>query len=348
VAKASTKVVTHCPSPRCGKPIYSDHSNSWCIECGEPLPDNVQEQIPQLRALREMDSAAGYKHKEQDPQSPDTRWVVLFIVLGLFVAIVVVPDSSWGVVGLIVIFVLWFVARRAAEDLRDSRRYDSLPQDKVECDQRPLVLYLRSFIADGIMPKRSEIISILSALANPLTLLFVALRPDQSYEELLTVSLQKVGPVVTLAKPYENLQELGATRLRVEGEWQAKIDDLLRRCVLVVFNGSCSSHSEGLWWEFRRMVEVVPLTRAVIFFPLNQTDRALREIEYQNLKARMEVILGRELPPVIGKHQCVYFNQGEQPCLAKNIDIVLKSIDLSRDGRPTRQVERTADAAAQR
>lgn len=52
MARASAEVITHCPNPKCGKPIYSDHINSWCIECGEPLPESIQEQIPQLRESR--------------------------------------------------------------------------------------------------------------------------------------------------------------------------------------------------------------------------------------------------------------------------------------------------------
>ena len=58
MAKMPAEVVTHCPNPQCGKPIYSDHINSWCIECGEPLPDAVQAQIPHLRALKEKAVAA--------------------------------------------------------------------------------------------------------------------------------------------------------------------------------------------------------------------------------------------------------------------------------------------------
>jgi hypothetical protein len=58
VTKEPAEVITHCPNPKCGKPIYSDHINSWCIECGEPLPDHVQVQIPELRALRARASVA--------------------------------------------------------------------------------------------------------------------------------------------------------------------------------------------------------------------------------------------------------------------------------------------------
>jgi hypothetical protein len=58
VANESAELITHCPNPECGKPIYADHINSWCIECGEPLPENVQAQIPKLRELRARASVA--------------------------------------------------------------------------------------------------------------------------------------------------------------------------------------------------------------------------------------------------------------------------------------------------
>lgn len=82
MAKASAEVMTHCPNPECGKPIYSDHTNPWCIECGETLPDEVQEQIPQLREFRARASiaqsslvepravdAAGLAHRYRDAYS---------------------------------------------------------------------------------------------------------------------------------------------------------------------------------------------------------------------------------------------------------------------------------------
>lgn len=57
MAKVPAEVVTHCPNPQCEKPIYSDHIYSWCVGCGDPLPESVQAQIPHLRALKEKDLA---------------------------------------------------------------------------------------------------------------------------------------------------------------------------------------------------------------------------------------------------------------------------------------------------
>jgi hypothetical protein len=101
VAKEPVEVITRCPNPKCGKPIYADHINSWCIECGEPLPDDVQEQIPRLRALRAR--ASGVRSTLNDPStgklSDDERAEVIFLAvpfLGLWVA---------GIIGLLVAFI---------------------------------------------------------------------------------------------------------------------------------------------------------------------------------------------------------------------------------------------------
>lgn len=62
MAAGSPQIVASCPNAECGKPIYSDHTPTWCIECGEPLPAEVQEKVPLLNAStvlaeRSIDSA---------------------------------------------------------------------------------------------------------------------------------------------------------------------------------------------------------------------------------------------------------------------------------------------------
>jgi len=41
--------IARCPNPKCNKPIWDDHSYSWCAECGDPLPQNIKAQIPNLQ-----------------------------------------------------------------------------------------------------------------------------------------------------------------------------------------------------------------------------------------------------------------------------------------------------------
>ncbi len=44
--------IAQCPNPKCGKAIWSDHLNSWCIECGEPLPEPIRSLVPHLQQLK--------------------------------------------------------------------------------------------------------------------------------------------------------------------------------------------------------------------------------------------------------------------------------------------------------
>jgi hypothetical protein len=360
-----------CPNPRCGEPVTLDQDDAWCHECGEYFSADFAARLPRLierqaamgrLASRPARPVLGTmfsmfeEHQESDlqldRQPPDARWLVLFVFLAILFGLVAFPTSFWKVAWFIGAPFLWYIGRRAAQDLRDSRRHDSLPQEWIVDDQRPPVLYLRSFVTDGSMPERpasDEFYMFLNALRSPLTTI-LALQPEQSYEELLSAPLSKIGPVIALARPYENLPELGATRLRVEGEWQSKVESILRSCSLVVFNGRDSSCSQGLWWELQRAVELVPLSKIIIFLPLEPLDiknPEVREVRYQGLSKRIEAILGRSLPSVIGRNQCIYFD-AVRPRTAKNVDNVLASIGLLRKGRPTQPLERTAGAAAQR
>lgn len=49
MAKPLAEVLTTCPHPKCGKPIYADHLYPWCIECGERLPPEIVSELPLVR-----------------------------------------------------------------------------------------------------------------------------------------------------------------------------------------------------------------------------------------------------------------------------------------------------------
>lgn len=46
MSKIEKQTLAHCSNPKCNKPIFSDHSNSWCIECGEPLSNDIKNLLP--------------------------------------------------------------------------------------------------------------------------------------------------------------------------------------------------------------------------------------------------------------------------------------------------------------
>jgi TM2 domain-containing membrane protein YozV len=82
--------------------------------------------------------------------------------------------------------------------------------------------------------------------------------PEQEMADLLDA----VGPVVAIGKPGEPLPELGAARLYVsDDQWQAKVQELMRKSRLVVLRlGS----SPGLLWEIEQVLAQLPRQRLVL------------------------------------------------------------------------------------
>lgn len=50
MAQAERTVIAPCPNPKCGKPVWSDHSDGWCHKCGEYLPEEFVAKLPRLVA----------------------------------------------------------------------------------------------------------------------------------------------------------------------------------------------------------------------------------------------------------------------------------------------------------
>ncbi|MFL6262020.1 MAG: hypothetical protein ACJ76Y_20165 [Thermoanaerobaculia bacterium] len=49
MAEEISAPVATCPNPKCGKPIPRGHPYSWCAECGEELPAEIQARLPRLQ-----------------------------------------------------------------------------------------------------------------------------------------------------------------------------------------------------------------------------------------------------------------------------------------------------------
>ncbi len=48
MSKVEKQIVAHCSNPKCNKPVFSDHPYYWCIECGEPLSNDIKNLLPLL------------------------------------------------------------------------------------------------------------------------------------------------------------------------------------------------------------------------------------------------------------------------------------------------------------
>lgn len=58
MAETSKPMVASCPVPGCNAPIPYDHPYSWCVRCGERLPETVQLQLNKMQEGRMNSEAA--------------------------------------------------------------------------------------------------------------------------------------------------------------------------------------------------------------------------------------------------------------------------------------------------
>ena len=170
-------------------------------------------------------------------------------------------------------------------------------------DQRPPVLYLRSFKED----KAASGTPLAWALGR-VSVLF----GTTTEEEQLDEAMNEIGPLVAIGEPGEALPDLGASRLYVShAEWKDRISDLMSRAQLLVLR---AADTEGFWWEVKHAADTVGPERLMFLLPFN-------EKQYRRFCERAESLLPCALPPyqggdnLIGSHlrAVLYFDRDWTP-----------------------------------
>jgi hypothetical protein len=127
--------LARCPNPKCGKPIWDDHPYSWCAECGEPLPEGIRAQIPQLQRLA-AEVAQERARRAAQAGAPPARFPLASALVGLFRVLAVVV----GLLFLLVIVLSWQAASSLGAGDWVSLLLSDLPQMKASwglgCDSR--------------------------------------------------------------------------------------------------------------------------------------------------------------------------------------------------------------------
>jgi hypothetical protein len=147
-----------------------------------------------------------------------------------------------------------------------SRKLSAPPANEIlEKDNRPPILYLRSFRSD-----------IFDAWRRNLQAIFMSKNePGATTEEKVTEALGALGPVVALGRPGEKLPELGAARMyAADEEWQNTVRRMLDRCQLVLIR---AGRSPGLRWELKEIVDTVNPRQVILFFPGKRSFRKFRK-----------------------------------------------------------------------
>jgi hypothetical protein len=204
-------------------------------------------------------------------------------------------------------------------------------------DQRPPILYLRSFKDDGTnnlhplslvaeifglknrhrgRPQDREIDRVGAKFLLPMAkIACFVMRVGKLYnyfwgtrhstaEEQFSAYFRTRGPFIAIGRPGEKVVPGGAARLYVGlDEWQAKVMELLPRAQLVLLQ---PEETEGVWWEIMQAIRALPPEKT-LFCLVNYADNQQR---YEEFRLRFEDQTGITLPCMIGRHMFLYFTAG--------------------------------------
>ena len=127
-----------------------------------------------------------------------------------------------------------------------------------QLDQRPPILYLRSFHDDAL-----PLPSVVSA-RRPFLELFVP-RGSDPFEEAVAWELAPYGPVVAVGRPGRSLASLGAARDHLaDDEWQAGVIERMAAARAIVI---AIGATRGLHWEIGAIVANHHLAKTIFLFP---------------------------------------------------------------------------------
>lgn len=136
-------------------------------------------------------------------------------------------------------------------------------EDSLAHDDRPPILYLRSFADE------SDDYRLTSFLRGAFGRRISADVPAWASQEQLLLGkyLSKIGPYVAIGRPGEPLPELGADRIYVGEEWEEQVLTLLRRARFVVIR---AGSTRGLHWELDRIMAAVEPSRVLMILPASR------------------------------------------------------------------------------
>lgn len=122
------------------------------------------------------------------------------------------------------------------------RKYQSFLSEKdddFDINKDPYILYLRSF-NDDVETDKPQLVDRIAFYTE---------------EEILVVSLKKLGKAVAIGRPGEKAPPLGAKRIYVsDDQWQDKVRELSTDARLVIFR---LGETEGLKWEWNYCLDAI-------------------------------------------------------------------------------------------
>jgi hypothetical protein len=203
------------------------------------------------------------------------------------------------IVGSIVLFV--FIAapraaiygRRLGDDLwvgRDAAR-------AIKAAKRAPVLYLRSFTLDQMSSRPSKWQFVINLLGG---------WPLPTSETWLVANIVHYAPVLAVGRPHERDPPPGALRIYLaDDQWESKVQSMIPLCQLVIF-------SEGLRWEIKRLVKIVPPGRLLVWFHVGMEDQSPKE-QWARFVDAYKDVFPKPLPQDLGRMRYLGFDNESRP-----------------------------------
>jgi hypothetical protein len=175
------------------------------------------------------------------------------------------------------------------------RRRWAVDPPKALDGSRPPVLFLRSFDDDKFRNK--------------------ARLDMRSYEEHLVYWFSRVGPVIAVGRPSENLPIPGALRLYFNDfEWKEKVEQLMSLSQFVILQAGSTT---GLEWEIATAIQKVDRGKVLIsFIHWQELGSKKAAVQYEAFRKRNNWIFNHSLPNTIGDAFYLYLDDNGEPAFA--------------------------------
>jgi hypothetical protein len=179
-----------------------------------------------------------------------------------------------------------------------------------------LILYLRPFELDArnilqLMVGASTgilvYLNLMEGLWWPISFvpLIISISKEQSFEEAFAF----LGEFITVGRPRERLQPVGASRVYVKDDWKREVADYMAQARLVIVR---PGESEGIRWEIEQVLMTLPPER-ILFYLQYRGSKKRKEKAYGVFRSHIQLLLSKELPKQLEKSIYLIFDNSWDP-----------------------------------
>ncbi len=225
---------------------------------------------------------AGHRHREKlntlafrleeraKPYETGDKLLRLGFMVWVFIGVFIHPkfDSDFIIfiflMGLFVVMMVLSIAGSKLTDLARRLRVETATE-KLRRDQRPPVLYLRSFNRDA------EASKIYRGGQEQFSTVGMLHTTTGSEEELIVKFFDRVGPVIAIGNPSDTEAIIGAARYYLDGQekWTEVVEKLLDKSAMVILHAGLT---DGLLWEIETVIRKVSPWRLLLLLSFTETE----------------------------------------------------------------------------